>query len=165
MNQAGENNPAYVHGHTNGGKFSPTYHSWAGMISRCGNPNIQSAKYYAEKGVTVCGRWRSFANFLADMGERPEGTTLDRKDNDGNYEPGNCRWATIVEQNRNSSQVVWVELDGVRKRLVEWCEELGMSINTVRARVKFHGYTYERALTTPPKHNPGTAAVWKPKRK
>ena len=153
MDQSGERNPAYKHGHTTGG-FSPTYHSWASMIQRCTNPKRYGYKHYGGKGVTVCPRWLSFDSFLEDMGVRPEGLTLERKDVSGNYEPSNCKWATATEQARNSVQVVWVEINGERKRLVEWCEVLNRSINTVRDRVKYYGMTYEQALVTPSKNKP-----------
>lgn len=148
MSQAGAFNPAYTHGHTTGG-FSPEYHSWSSMLQRCTNPKRPMFKHYGGRGIKVCDRWRKFENFLADMGPRPKGKTLERKDVHGHYEPENCVWADSVTQARNSVQVVWVEIAGQRKRLVEWCEELGMSINTVRCRVKKHGWTYEQALTTP----------------
>lgn len=143
--QAGVDNPAYIHGHTEG-KFSPTYHSWASMIQRCTNQKRASWKHYGGKGVTVCTRWMTFTNFLTDMGERPRGLSLERKNVRGNYNKRNCKWATRVEQARNSVQVVWVQIGKRRKRLIEWCEELGVSINTVRDRVKFYGHTYESAL-------------------
>jgi len=75
------------------------------MIQRCTNPKVWSWKHYGGRGITVCDPWRhSFENFLADMGERPEGLTLDRINNDGNYEPGNCRWATPSEQARDKAR-------------------------------------------------------------
>lgn len=80
-----------------GMSLTPTWRSWRAMVSRCS----LSSYTYKERGITVCERWLTFENFFADMGERPEGRTLDRKDNDGNYEPGNCRWATPKEQAQN----------------------------------------------------------------
>lgn len=85
---------------------SPTYHAWSSMIQRCTNPRNPRFGDWGGRGVTVCARWLpraggSFDNFFADTGTRPEGLTLDRIDNDGNYEPGNCRWATRSQQQRN----------------------------------------------------------------
>lgn len=71
------------------------------MLQRCTNPNDPAYRHYGGRGITVCERWQSFENFLADMGERPEGLTLDRTDNEGNYEPGNCKWATRAQQSAN----------------------------------------------------------------
>lgn len=78
------------------------YGAWAGMVNRCHNPNNSSFERYGARGIEVCERWRAdFGAFLADMGERPEGMTLDRIDPYGNYEPGNCRWADIITQRSN----------------------------------------------------------------
>jgi hypothetical protein len=91
------------HGHRPAnGKPSPTYYSWRRMNERCHNPKHKSYGYYGARGISVCSRWRnSFQHFLDDMGPRPEGKTIDRIELDKNYEPGNCRWATAIEQNRH----------------------------------------------------------------
>ena len=93
-----------THGQTRRGKHHPLYKVWAEMRRRCNDARRPKYKDYGGRGIRVCERWEGvegFANFLADMGERPKGLTLDRIDNDGHYEPGNCRWATATEQRRN----------------------------------------------------------------
>jgi hypothetical protein len=90
-----------THGHARYGKMTPTYSSWRAAMSRCTNPNDAFFEYYGGSGVTVCERWTRFENFLADMGERPEGTTLGRILDMGDYEPGNAFWMTASEQRLN----------------------------------------------------------------
>lgn len=95
------------------GHKHPLYQTWVNMLNRCYGENTPSYRWYGGRGITVCDRWRcatgdtrgtvqGFHNFLADMGERPKGLSIDRIDNDGNYEPGNCRWATASEQQANT---------------------------------------------------------------
>lgn len=142
-------NPAYRHGHAGRRRFSSTYQSWASMIQRATNPRRPCAHCYVLNGVTVCDRWRTFENFLADMGERPAGTSLDRVDNSKGYYPENCRWATTAQQANNKSSSRLVTLHGKTQSVTAWCQELGLSRNTVWARINQYGYTPEEALTKP----------------
>jgi hypothetical protein len=121
---------------THGQALSPTYSTWIHMRSRCENPLNTAYHHYGGRGIAVCGRWQTFENFYADMGDRPPGHTLDRKDNDGSYTPENCRWATKREQCRNMRRTRWVTLDGVTKSLAEWCAGLGVNYDTALWRLR-----------------------------
>jgi lambda repressor-like predicted transcriptional regulator len=132
------------HGYARRGDYSTTYRAWRDMLGRC-RPNSQNWKHYGARGIKVCERWLSFANFLADMGERPAGLSLDRKDVNGDYEPGNCRWATTIEQRRNTRRNKFLTYGGQTKTLAEWAEEKGLHRNTLYYRLK-RGWTLERAL-------------------
>ena len=93
------------HGHWTNGKPSPTYKTWVGMKQRCTNPKYTDYEYYGGRGITVCSSWLTFENFLADMGSRPVGKTLDRIDNNKGYSVANCHWVDNIEQNRNRRSV------------------------------------------------------------
>lgn len=98
-------------------------------------------KEYADRGITICERWRKFPNFLADMGQPAAGATLDRRDNDGNYEPGNCRWATRKEQARNTRRNVRISYNGREQTIAEWAEECGVDYFLLYSRYKKYGWT------------------------
>ena len=122
------------------------------MISRCQNPNDAQFWKYGRRGINVCDRWLSFETFLADMGERPNKSfSLDRIDNDGDYEPGNCRWATRKEQARNRRSSMFIEYDGTRMTAIEWSERTGIPHDTLRKRI-YAGWPVEDALCTPARH-------------
>lgn len=126
------------HGHTSWRtQSSPTFNSWAHMIQRCTNPKNRGFKNYGGRGITVCDRWlESFENFLSDMGEKPKGKSLDRKNNNGNYEPGNCRWATPKEQGNNTRRNVYFEYQGQRKTLSQWARFFKIDSEILRRRLK-----------------------------
>jgi hypothetical protein len=129
-------------------KGTPTYNTWVGMVGRCTNENRKDFAAYGAVGITVCERWREFSNFFADMGERPAGKTLDRIDNQGNYEPGNCRWATLKEQAYNSRSVRLLEIRGRTMCIKDWAREVGMWDVTIGARLA-RGWPPEKAVFTP----------------
>ena len=101
---------------------SRTYKTWSQMKNRCTNARYGEFDLYGGRGIKVCESWMSFDVFLRDMGERPQGKTLDRIDQNGNYEPANCRWATPTQQARNTRRNVLVTIDDQTKTVAEWCE-------------------------------------------
>ncbi len=140
------------HGHYR----SPTYYSWLAMWDRCRRSLHEAYHRYGGRGITVCERWRSFELFLEDMGERPDGMTLDRINNDGNYEKTNCRWATIKTQMRNRCNNHRLLFNGQNKTIEEWCDLSGIPSTTLRERIR-RGWKIEDALTRPVAHK-GRAA-------
>lgn len=121
---------------------TPTYKSWSEMKSRCKN-----AKTNCYAWVTYCKEWENFKNFFADMGERPNGTTLDRIDPRGNYEPSNCRWADNHTQAINKTNSRYLTWNGETKHISEWEKITGLKRRTISARILSYGWTVERALT------------------
>lgn len=117
-----------IHNTKHGLRQTKEYRVWAGIIQRCNNPNCNRYKDYGGRGITVCDRWLKFENFIADMGMKPSPKhTMDRIDNDGNYEPINCRWATDEEQRRNRRDNRWIEYNGQRKIVADWAKDLGIT--------------------------------------
>lgn len=134
---------------------TPTHHSWVTMKQRCYTPSHKSFKDYGGRGITVCERWReNFAAFAADMGVRPERTTLDRIDNSGNYEPGNCRWASMHEQQNNRRSNRPITWRGETHNLKIWAHKVGLSCSTLRQRLAYvseglPGWTLDECMTRP----------------
>lgn len=125
---------------------SPTYQSWRDMRGRCSNPNYKSYANYGGRGITVCSEWdASFEAFLADMGECPDGLTLDRRDNSFGYFKENCHWATMKAQQNNKRTNIRIEYGGKSYTLTQLAEEHGLCVNTLKFRLKA-GWPLEKAL-------------------
>lgn len=138
-------------GEAHGQAGSGIYRTWALMKRRCYNKRSREYPDYGGRGITVCERWRnSFSAFLADMGEKPSPShSLDRyPNNDGNYEPTNCRWATILEQANNRRDNVTIEYDGKTMNAAEWSKATGIPQEMITKRLR-RGWSTERALTQP----------------
>lgn len=136
---------------THGESDSRTYRIWRGMKQRCLNPNTHNYEIYGGRSVSVCQEWQdSYEQFVADMGHCPEGdSSIERIDNDGDYEPGNCMWATRGQQSRNRRSTVMLTHNGKTMCMTDWAEEVGMPFMTLRNRIQVYGWTVEEALTTP----------------
>jgi hypothetical protein len=135
----------YVHGHHTIGNQTPTYTTWQSMRQRCDDPNCHAFQHYGGRGIVVCDRWKRFENFLADMGERPSGLEIDRINNDGNYEPGNCRWATRKEQMRNTRQNKICTVRGVMGCVTELAEMFGVNPKASQQRLR-RGWSPDEAF-------------------
>ncbi len=135
-----------THGHRSRAQYSRTYNCWSGMKQRCYNPKTKEFRRYGARGIIVCERWlTSFDNFLADMGEAPPGLTLDRIRSEGNYEPGNCRWADWDTQERNRRNNRRVVIRGVNLTVAEASRKLGISGAAIGNRAKRLGISYQEA--------------------
>lgn len=121
------------------------------MHQRCTNPNAQMWKHYGARGIAVDPRWNDFETFIRDMGPRPPRHSLERKDNDGNYSPENCHWATSEAQARNTSRSRRLTLNGETRTVSEWAQLTGIHKATIGARIRL-GWSVEEALTARPSH-------------
>lgn len=132
---------------THGKSRTKVYRAWQQMKQRCFNKKNKGFGHYGGRGVIVCARWRdSFENFYKDMGEPPtKNHSIDRINNDGNYEPNNCRWATIKQQNQNQTKTIYLTYKGKTKTISEWSREIGISIQTMHSRRRL-GFSVERIL-------------------
>lgn len=137
------------HTRTHGMKNTPIYGIWRAMLTRCYNKDSEGFALYGARGITVCDRWRnSFENFFADMGHRPEGKTLDRRNNLEGYSPENCRWSTIAEQSRNRRSNIFATIGGETLCVFDWCARFGTNWKTAYRRIS-RGWEPSRAVTEP----------------
>lgn len=135
---------------THGMSKAAVYGVWNRMWSRCTNPTVDRFHRYGGRGIMVCERWAKFENFLADMGDLPSPEhSIGRIDNDGNYEPSNCRWETKAEQQNNTSRSVFIEWIGERKTVTEWAKVLGIPYSTLSQRISA-GMPIEKAMCSNP---------------
>ena len=132
------------HGH----RGTKTYHAWKAMRQRCTNPKRREYANYGGRGIRVCERWGEYLNFLSDMGAAPPDTSLDRIDPNGNYEPGNCRWASALTQSLNRRTAVLITFQGETLNVSEWERRFGLRRGLVNSR-RARGWDAVRAITTP----------------
>ncbi len=139
-----------VHGESSGRKHSAEYSSWAGMRERCLNPNNGRFSYYGGRGIKVCKRWDSFNLFVEDMGRKPsKNHSVERINNNGNYEPSNCRWATKLEQCENQRSNRLVTFGGETKTISQWSRLTNINYYTILGRIN-KGWSSEKSLTKKP---------------
>lgn len=137
------------HGQARPGSVTLEYDCWCEMKKRCNQTGRKDSANYIERGITVCERWQKFENFFADMGPKPSPKhSLDRQDNDGNYCPENCRWATKKEQCRNTRRNRWLTFEGKTHCLLDWAILKNMPRGALTIRLK-RGWSVEKALTYP----------------
>lgn len=130
---------------------TPTKITWTGMKQRCSNPKSPDYYRYGGRGITFDERWREYKNFLADMGERPKGMTLDRIDVNGNYTKRNCRWADAKTQCNNTRANLYISYSGQNKTATEWSRITGLSMRCIAYRVRA-GWSVKDTLTKPPQN-------------
>jgi hypothetical protein len=150
----GKNNPHW--NATHGKRGTKIYQIWIDMVRRCKNENRENYPNYGGRGITVCERWMKFENFYEDMGDPPPGMSIDRKDVNGNYEPENCRWASIKDQSLNTTRSKFVVVDGERMNVVTAAMRYGITATAIRLRL-LKGWSDQDAVKTPSrtKNRPG----------
>lgn len=142
-----------IHKKTHGMRYTRLYREWRSMINRCSCESWRDYKNYGGRGIAVCKEWQD--NFMAFCewalaNGYDDSLSLDRIDVNGNYEPSNCRWATLKQQANNTRNSHYLEYNGVTKTVRQWSEELGINYNTLYSRITTKGWSIEKALTTPP---------------
>ncbi len=139
----------FKHGGATHNHITPEYRAWVGLRSRCLNPRNHKYRIYGGRGITVCDRWGDFRNFLADMGKKPSKLhSIERVNRNGNYEPGNCIWATQFTQQRNRSTNRILSFNGVSKTMTDFANEFGLSMGALWMRLE-RGWSVSDALTRP----------------
>ena len=141
-----------------GGYKDQVYRVWHAMLERCRNPNNQAWKDYGGRGIRVCDRWHDYSNFIADMGARPEGGTIDRIDVNGDYTPENCRWATQAENANNRRNNRLIEYAGETATLSQWAKRYSLHKGTLRHRLD-NGWPFHLAITTIPDRSASISAT------
>lgn len=137
---------------THGKTKTTEYAIWRGMRYRCLSESCKEYKHYGGRGIAVCEAWaNSFEAFLKDMGPRPKGASIERLNNDGNYEPSNCKWADKAEQSRNKRSNVFIEIEGVRLTQSEWAKKNNIPVQVIYTRIK-RGWGTEDAVTVKTGH-------------
>jgi hypothetical protein len=136
------------HGHASGYRQTRAYSAWAAMLQRCRNPKNPRYSQYGGRGISVCEEWLQFEPFLTDLGEPPEGHSLDRIDNDGNYEPSNVRWSDRISQQNNRRCNHLLTYDGITDTVTGWSRRAGLTAHVIRKRLRL-GWSVEDTLTKP----------------
>lgn len=134
---------------THGKTKSRAYVIWKAMHQRCGNPKAMGYQNYGGRGIKICDEWQTFEPFFADMGDPPDGHSLERVDNNGNYQKSNCRWASYKEQLNNTRHNRVIEAFGRKQTFTQWAEEFNLSPTTLRNRIDRSKIPPEQALTLP----------------
>lgn len=138
------------HGHAKRGYCSKTYIIWDNIKQRCNNSNDKGYKNYGGRGIKICEQWKDFINFLEDMGNKPEGMSIDRIDNDGDYCKENCKWSTTKEQIRNRRNTILITINSITKALAEWCEIYQKPYNRTWVRL-YNDWSPEEAFELVPR--------------